>query len=500
MRLRRATSVGLICAALGYALLASSYSALITPLNRDEHQFLASAVLVARNGLQPYRDFAYFHVPNLVYVYAPLALASHPFFAARLFNGICAFALCAIVFCIIRRFTGMLTAAAATILFSNSDIFQFTAGKIWNHCSATLCALLAALALLRREHRGWVFPSGLALGMAIGIRLSFAPLIVPFLAAVVFGANRWRNILAFAAGGVLANLPTLYFCLTSWDNFVFGQLGYRKLVGRYLEQSSPAGESGLLAKFYELLQVCRADFATAFIFIIALAGFFFLATARRRANLTPEVSLVGGTIPFLFMGSLAPTPVHEQFWFQLLPFLLVLGAIAFARVESVAVSRLMCAMMLIAAAASFFHGGHLKGHVAGLNKLRQENRWTPHRVARAAAEITAALAPDKDGQILTLSPIFAIEGGLPFVKEFATGPFAWRVSHFVSMDEAAQRKMPWAPGMAEFLRNQPLRGAITGKDRPKHEDELVAALRQADYIATPLSDGLSVWRKPTQED
>src|SRR5690349_18618688 len=38
--------------------------------SHDEHQFIASAVLVAREQLQPYRDFAYFHVPNQTYLWA----------------------------------------------------------------------------------------------------------------------------------------------------------------------------------------------------------------------------------------------------------------------------------------------------------------------------------------------------------------------------------------------------------------------------------------------
>jgi hypothetical protein len=33
-------------------------------LNHDEHQFVGSAVLLARAGLLPYADFAYFHVQD----------------------------------------------------------------------------------------------------------------------------------------------------------------------------------------------------------------------------------------------------------------------------------------------------------------------------------------------------------------------------------------------------------------------------------------------------
>src|SRR3990172_8997868 len=38
--------------------------------NRDENQFVASGELLAEHALLPYRDYPYFHMPNLVFVYA----------------------------------------------------------------------------------------------------------------------------------------------------------------------------------------------------------------------------------------------------------------------------------------------------------------------------------------------------------------------------------------------------------------------------------------------
>ena len=41
-------------------------------LNVDEHQFVASGALLAREGLLPYRDYPFFHTPDLSFVYALL--------------------------------------------------------------------------------------------------------------------------------------------------------------------------------------------------------------------------------------------------------------------------------------------------------------------------------------------------------------------------------------------------------------------------------------------
>src|SRR5205085_8843685 len=55
-------------------------------LDHDEHQFVASAALLARRGLLPYRDYPYFHTPGLVFVYAAIfkTCTSHLLLGARL--------------------------------------------------------------------------------------------------------------------------------------------------------------------------------------------------------------------------------------------------------------------------------------------------------------------------------------------------------------------------------------------------------------------------------
>ena len=59
-------------------------------LSHDEHQFIASAVLVAREHLAPYRDFAYFHVPNQTYLWALFYhFTNYYLFVARAFCAAC---------------------------------------------------------------------------------------------------------------------------------------------------------------------------------------------------------------------------------------------------------------------------------------------------------------------------------------------------------------------------------------------------------------------------
>src|SRR5437667_224970 len=73
--------------------------AMLQGLNHDEHQFVAPPALLAQEGMLPYRDYAFMHMPNLVFVYALFdAITPYHLLAARLFNAVCAWALVALIF------------------------------------------------------------------------------------------------------------------------------------------------------------------------------------------------------------------------------------------------------------------------------------------------------------------------------------------------------------------------------------------------------------------
>src|SRR5260221_5180550 len=72
-------------------------------LDHDEHQFVASGALLARRGLWPYRDYAYFHMPNLVIVNAILfRMSDHLLLMSRLVSMFAGFFTAVLVFFAVR--------------------------------------------------------------------------------------------------------------------------------------------------------------------------------------------------------------------------------------------------------------------------------------------------------------------------------------------------------------------------------------------------------------
>src|SRR5581483_3830742 len=89
-------------------------------------------------------------------------------------------------------------------------LFSTTTGLSWNHDLPTLCTLLAFLAMRRGWGGGftiwWALVSGACAGIAIGLRLTFAP--VPpalLLMSALYPGRPARQRLA-ACGGFLAGM------------------------------------------------------------------------------------------------------------------------------------------------------------------------------------------------------------------------------------------------------------------------------------------------------
>jgi hypothetical protein len=511
---KKAVSLCLNAGALSYAAFVSFFSALTSAVNHDENQFIAGAYMVARYGLQPYQDFAYFQMPNLVYVYVPLFYCHDPFLAARLCNGLCGFGLCLTVFLTARSLfhpLGVLIAsaisAAVTVLLPNTFLFQFTVSKVWNHASATLCAVLAVLLhnkAMRDRRFGYFVLSGFALGMALGIRLTFAPLIIPFvLAILVFCKGSWlekaRNTLAFTAGGLLANLPAVYFCLTSFRDFVFGNLGYRKLDLLYQREAMPhSTRASLVGKIHYLIDSFSSDMASLLVAWVALAIVIMLisATISHRSKPRVEFAFLVGVLVFLLPGAFAPTPAQYQYWFVFVPFLLLLSLWA---LSSLAFPKLLLTgalLLVIASGSSFFNATQVRKSIMHLDTIFRSDRWIPLRVEQEGQWIRRQLDSKPQGKVLTLSPLYAAEAGLPIYKEFVTGPFAMRVSSVISADEAAARKLPYAADVDKMLRTEPPMAVLVGEDKHDRtaEEPIIREIALLWYSPTITPHGAVLWQ------
>jgi 4-amino-4-deoxy-L-arabinose transferase-like glycosyltransferase len=478
-------------------------------LDHDEHQFIASGELLVTQFLLPYEHYPYFHMPNLAFVYAMLFRYTRCLLlAARVLSVVSALLSLAVIFCVAchvfrechYRIRFLIAAGSVMALITN-PLFIYTSGRAWNHDMPVCLTLLACVLLCHGTRQPkpskWVFLAGVLLGTAVGTRLSFGPAIIPFVGLLwldrcgaVDRAER-TSILAFAFGVLLALLPAGSMLWEAPKQFLFGNIVYPQLNALYNREVGHGMAMTAVGKLIYLTVILRNPstlvLILSWLYLIWWAG---RAGLRTRMRDHREVAFLVILIPFLLIGSFAPTPSHYQYFYAPLPFLML--AMLYGSAARGGLSARMKGWLAIGVAAmvaSSIYGLTTYRHLAN---LLSPGEWVPMKAHGLGGEIAARAGR---GKVLTLAPIFPLEGGAEIYPEFATGPFAWRTARFVSGERRAECKMISEEDLRQFLAKEPPRAILLGFEGGLEAPFLSYAVQRG-YRSLPLSNGAVLWLSP----
>jgi Dolichyl-phosphate-mannose-protein mannosyltransferase len=471
-------------------------------LNHDEHQHVAAGALVAREGLLPYRDFPHFHTPYLAFAYAALFRATdHLLTASRQLSVLCATAILGIIgsfaYVLFRkkgRLFASLVCAGSVLLALTTTLFTQTSGRAWNHEPSLLLVLLAFVAHvagMKSERLGWFAVSGVLLGLAIGTRITCAPLVAPFALAPLLYPHprrwRWRQIVSFG-GGLLIGLAGLIYLFAvapeqaAFDNFGFANANilYRFSEGEPRTMTLPTK----LRFFFK--EIIRPDAA---LFLAGLLPAIVAYLVNRRTSRRPQFELpfLLLLLPFGLVGSFAPSPTFDQYFFPLVPLLLLCGLYGLASVPvENAWFRRMTYFGVAAVVLSVAMGVRAFDDI---EDYFNPPKWEGTRLHRRAQEIRLHVP---SGKILTLAPAYPVEAGLSIYPPFSTGPFAWRVSSYIEPTAAARLGIVSPATLDQMLAVAPPAGVLVGFEE-KGEKELNAYARRTGLKLVSLVDDHRLW-------
>jgi hypothetical protein len=481
-RLRDGAAVIFLAAGILTALLVK---AMTLRLDHDEHQFIAGAWLVGHARLVPYRDFAFFHTPYLLALYA-VASSVTPFLllSARLISVAFGAALLALVWtCCRRAFDGSAAGAApagaaargvptaAIALLLANPLFFNTSGRAWNHDVPVLLTMLALGAARRaandqRHATLNALLSGFAAGLATGTRLTFAPTILAVACAPLVarrgsrGPAAVRHALASVAGFALALLPVSVLVCLAPRQFWFDTFTYPLLNLEWRRGQGVMPSSILLSKLNfmlgELIVKQPGTLAVVILFAISLAG---LARRSARARRFRHAALTSAIMAAaLLVGAVVPTPSFQPYFYAPIPFMLLTAVFAAAGSDQPHRWSRWFGWGVVAAApfALYAYGN------AAVSAL------TKPLVPIAVHDIGLRLAPAAlhGRPVLTVGPIFALEGGLPIYPGYATGPFAFRIAPLVDPPTRRLCHVPFGDALDSALRrNPPGLVLLRGEDR-----------------------------------
>jgi hypothetical protein len=472
-------------------------------LSHDEHQHVAAGALIAREGLLPYRDFPHFHTPYLAFAYAALfRMSDHLVMAARLLSVGCATALLGMLGAIAyslfwARGRGFATlACAGTVLLGlTTTLFSQTAGHAWNHEPSlflVVLAFLAHVAGLRAARSGWFVVSGLLLGLAIGTRLTCAPLVAPFgLALLLYPTAGWRwgRVLGFSGGLLLGLAGLFYFFAIVPEQTYFGNFDFAKVNITYRLASGEPRTMTLLTKLRFFFKVIvRLDAGLFLAGLLPLLAVF-LALRGTAQRLRFELRFLLLLLPFLFLGSFVPSPLFDQYFLPLVPFLLLIGLYALASIPPESPwFRRTWAVGAAAVLLSLGMGWHGYRDLPDVFVLR---KWDVLNMHARAQQLRSSIPR---GRILTLAPIYPLEAGLSIYPAFSTGSVSWRVSPFVEPAKAARLGMISQASLEQALHDAPPQGVLLGVENIG-EDLLSQYAHRHGYtpVPVPLDEGSKLW-------
>ncbi len=476
--------------------------------NHDEHQFVVSAALIAREGLLPYRDFPYFHVPTLSLLYALVyRYTDFLLLGARSVSVVASWLMVALLMGTallwlrtLRVGMRIWIAVLLTLLLISTPSFLHASGAAWNHDVPILLLLLAAMlqaTWLKRDSRPpwWLLPIGLLIGVAAGMRSSYVLTFPVFAISVLAGLgwrqrSGWIGLVWLGAGALIGLIPVLYLFWQAPAEFFFDNLTYARLNTAYY--ATAGGEAFPMTLPQKLVQTLRYMGLEAGNLLLAALVAYALWRVRRQFGIRNGLELVFLVLLLvsLLAGAFLPSPLQPQYIYALFPTLALLFLAALERD-----ARPQYAVWTVGAAAAVALIFAAPRHIEGAATVFALDEWVPLKV-HARGEYAASLV--RQAPIVTLAPIYALEGKAKVDPALATGPFGWRVASLMEPSERARFGMKSAD---DLLPEPPAvlpRALLTGihNNDADSEQAILDYAQMHGYAPLPLPGQGTLWLLP----
>jgi hypothetical protein len=456
-------------------------------LHRDENQFIASGAVLARQGLLPYRDYPYFHVPNLVFVYALIdRLTNHLLLGARLLSVSCAMAVAVMVFVFTfgtfndrGGWVRWLLSAAAVVVMMGSRVYSYACGKAWNHDLPLMLSVAAFLCVVKgvrsRPAWKWLAASGFLMGLAAGTRLTYAPAACAMAAIALVAPNltwrqRWGAWGIFTAAGLVSLTPSAICFALAPRQFVFGNVEFPALSTAIHTLEDTARQTAGHVLAMKLAAVMKQTVARGSnVFLFAAGAAVYVAARRRGIKMGVEVVYLLAIILFFWTAACLPTPTYMQYFYEALPFMVMHLALmtrtAFAgrALPWKSIGLLVFAMTIGFGPKVFAWQPEPAWQPYRAAMTSEFNgRWMPLEIHNLGVEMAGDM--NSSGPVLTLQPTIALEGGLRIYPDFVTGVFAFRAAPTLPARRRVELDMVAPNDLPGLFAQSPPRAFLTSPD------------------------------------
>jgi len=419
------------------------------PLYNDEHMYISAGVLAHNNEV--YMDFAYLQMPYLPIVYEAIygvTGTSHYLLWGRMCSLALMLLAIVLIFLISYRLSkDLILSMVFLLLFALNQAVIHVLPLAWNQVMPLTFSILAFYLFIRGLSKAnppilCVFMAGVCIAIAVGTKLTYAPLILAFPVVSLFipsslprRKRALKLFLPIVAGLVVGLLPALVILVKNgWNLFLFNNLGYHLANTAWREAQEYASGMSLQAKtryVWEMLGwPCNVLLLVALCFVLTRLITGIKRQDGRQAQLLRAEMILSSTLAVLMaVVALQPRPLFAHYFAAPVPFIVILVCCCYIAIPVANRGAVRALLVCVVIITSVFSGPRLLKHIHNLYNV---NAWTCisiHHTAQIIRERIGAF--DSEDKVATLSPVYAIEAGLPIYKELATGPFLYRVGDLI---------------------------------------------------------------------
>ena len=391
-------------------LLASSVWFYWLGLNRlvaRDEGFYAYAIKLVAEGKLPYLDFFYPQMPLLPYLYAPFLLMIGESWdglrvVTALFNTVTA----GLLFSLILKRTNLFFGVLAVLLFATSN-FIFPWFTTVQSYSLSSCLLFLSFFILsdgfqRLSNGQRLLFAGLALGLAVNVRLYLVVLLPLYILALYLESRRLNRIqLLFFLGFLLPFIPQIYLLLIDSSAYLYNNFLYHQTRSGISFFEGLEHKEKILSILVGLESTQKYDgigFSLLFYIWCASSWLCF-----RRVSGVPLAWFIAGT---LFLVSFLPTPNYVQYFCMLIPFYIVVASVALHHlfVKSSSFTAYLFSSLFLASLVFFYlrdlpgdlHRYTVSGEgVIGIGNKKVAESWNIRRIQEISEEINLITSPDE---------------------------------------------------------------------------------------------------------
>jgi 4-amino-4-deoxy-L-arabinose transferase-like glycosyltransferase len=474
---------------LAFALLIIFSNAMAKPLNRDEHTYCSAAVLLSQ-GQTIYKDFSYvaqlpYH-PLLLSAIYKITGTTHYLLTARIVSCLADFLTVIFIILIYRKifsnyvFSGLFFGLAAATLFLFNPLVNYITGLAWNHNIVICCVAISFWLYLTLDRTGktdatlrssevslrstsyWKTALIAALlTFATCMRITTAFVGIVFFAALLFShfkskKDKFINVLVFLLSSLL---------VLAWPVWIIAEAPrafYLNLFQIPVLNSQLLVRMGLFYSKLRLFFLVLSSVEYLFPLLIAIYVYSRLFSSRRQNVINSSIYLALLLPIVFFIIAFIPPTMWIQYLAIPVPFLLIsLAFPLFFLRQSAESSHFKIASLLIAACVIITVFQHII-ILEPVMKLSKTTSWVPVQVHNISEKITQNI--DKSGPVLTVSPLYALEGSCRIYPQLSAGLFVYRIADNLTEDQRQITKTVGPASLKQMIEQNPPSAVIVGAE------------------------------------